>query len=205
MKRRLKKMKAFQLIQIMVIAASVVGCSPERDIDTKRSQQTNEKAIFKSQKKEYTDSTFKYSDYDSAQFRIQYKYFLHHGGLFAIHKIDTVQKIDSISYFKNNVLSWKELRTYPNGINIGKWYQTNSKKPFVNYDDSLVVNYWKAIHLARKRGYVFPEIEVTMIMDPERSFWGFYRVNDAQEPQSLLIDTKTGVCREIKLNLKTNQ
>lgn len=198
-------MKAFQRIHIIVIAAFVVTCSPEKDTDTKSSQQTNEKATYKSHKREYTDSTFKYIEYDSAQFRIQYKYFLNNGELFAIHKIDTVQKIDSVSYFKKNVISWKELRTYPNGIHIGKWYKIKTKKPFANYDDSLQVNYWEAIDLAQKKGFELPEIEVTMIMDLDGSFWGFYRVNDAQEPQSLLIDTKTGVCREIKLNLKTNQ
>jgi len=154
-------------------------------------------------KKEYSDSACRYIEYDSAQYRITKKYFLN-SDLFAIHMVDTITKIDSITYGKHNKISYIGQRTYPNGIAIGRWHTPDysESKIDANYDDSLEINYWEAIEIAKNNNFKFPKIEVVMIQSGNKQ-WGIYRIDDAQIPQSIMIDCKTGQLIKLEFNLKT--
>lgn len=170
----------------------------EATVENLNTEQSN---IFK---KEYSDSVYRYVEYDSAHYRITNKYFLN-GDLFAIHKVDTIIKIDSILYFdfENNKIAQKGQRTHPHAINIGKWFSLKTKVPIIyaNYDDSMNVNYLKAIKIANQHDFNFPDINISIVRTGNIEQWGIYRLSDTKTPQTILINCKTGEVEEYDWNL----
>ncbi|RYM34550.1 hypothetical protein ERX46_04030 [Brumimicrobium glaciale] len=118
------------------------------------------------QVKEYSDSAHRYIETDSAEFRIIKKYFLNNEGLFAIHRINLEQKMDSVTYFRNNKLSYGGLAIYPNNSPIGQWTSHDSTVPYIFRDyDTLQYTYWKALEIANENGFKLPHIEAVEVSD----------------------------------------
>lgn len=189
---------------IFLSCALFHNCSSKDSEQLTNNMEENSGISEKYSTKEYSDSVFKYVEKDSANYRITQKYFLN-GEMFAIHKVDTINKIDSITYYKQNRISYTGQRTYPNGIDIGKWHTPDYSKSRIdaNYDDSLEINYWEAIEIAKKNKFTFPKIEVLMIQSGNKQ-WGIYRIDDAKFPQSIMIDCKTGKMKKLEYNLKSD-
>lgn len=185
-----------QLVQLLVLCLLVKGCVQQGPEQAAKVESPDGKRAF-------VDSTFRYVEYDSAHYRIQYKYFLEKGELFAVHFMDTLRKIDSVTYFKKNRPSFTRKTTTPNGINIGKWHTLDPKRSvYANYDDSLNVNYWEALTIAQQRGYSLPKIEVSMLREEDRDWWMFYPLNHKGLSNSLLVNCENGTVREMKTTIK---
>ena len=198
-------MDKLQYFTCLILCCAVVSCN--RANHKKQRSALNSESALEIKKDVYSDSIMRYVEFDSAYFHITEKYFLKAKMPFAIHRVDTLRKIDSITYFKKNTPLYTAIRTHPNGIEIGVWKQNDQQKSIIaNFDDSLQVNYWEAVKIAKQKGFNFPNMEVTIIQSTSNPSWGFYRINnDKQMPQSLLIDTKTGRISELKVNINTNE
>jgi hypothetical protein len=157
------------------------------------------------QVKEYSDSAHRYIETDSAEFRIIKKYFLNNEDLFAIHRINLEQKMDSVAYFRNNKLSYGGLAIYPNNSPIGQRISLDSTVPYIFRDyDTLQHTYWKALEIANENGFKFPHIEAVEVSDEEAKYWGFYRIDNDSTPQTLLVNMHNGKTKELEYNIKTD-
>lgn len=157
-------------------------------------------------KREYSDSIARYVVYDSAEYRITQKYY-HNADLAIFNKLDTFNKINYKTYYRSDTISYFGQFIHPNNIKIGKWHRPDYSPSFIdaNYDDSSNVNYWEAMEIASKKGFNFPNIEVSISIDSSISTyctsWIVYRVNDTILPQSILIDCETGEVVEFEYNI----
>lgn len=120
------------------------------------------------------------------------------------HVIDTLIKIDSIFMYDKvlNELSTLNVRTYPNGAEIGKWmvFKNREVDSIIDKDAGLLVNYYTAIDTAKKYNFKFPNIEFIEGYDLgsfNEKMWMIKRTNIISDSVStidsiLFIGSKTG-------------
>ena len=68
--------------------------------------------------------------------------------------------------------------TYSNHHYIGIWkYYSESGKldSIVDYDKMQSINYYKALEIAKKKGFNMPEIEVEKTFNEEKMYWQINR------------------------------
>jgi hypothetical protein len=193
-------MNPIKLIQFLFFYLVLQSCAQQKTDQTA----TTAEVVNNDARREYVDSTYRYVEYDSAHYHIQFKYFLKKGELFAVHVIDTLQKIDSVTYFKKNIPSFTRKTTAPNAVDIGKWYTLHPERSvYANFDDSLKVNYWEALEMAQKRGFSLPELEVSLLHETNQESWMFYKPeHKGERTQVLLINCDNGTAQEMKMRIK---
>lgn len=199
----MKKLQNMILCFYLVAIASCTSGSGKRAEKNNELVQNEFPANYK--KNEFSDSAYRYLQIDSGNFKITHKFFLN-GDLFVIHKVDTIHKIDFVTYFKNGLVSYTGQNTYPNNIPFGKWRFASLHKfsLMANYDDSLNINYSEALKIAANNGFKHPFIEFTTVTINDIKFWGIYRINNEKEmPQSILINSEDGTIKKIEYNLQS--
>lgn len=153
-------------------------------------------------KVEFVDSNgLKTVHIDSLHYKIRWRY---HNEHFKIkHIIDTLIKIDSFYTFSNDSLIGYGLRTYPNNSSIGKWKikTENYQDSIVDHDKKWNCNYFDALKIAEKSGFMLPNIEVIegayFTSKGYLRGWNFEKINhqdtlDRNEPHFISISFKTG-------------
>jgi hypothetical protein len=138
--------------------------------------------------------------YDSANFSIiKGKYLT--GERFLECYQNKLTKLDSCKeYYKNGRLKEEGIMTTGNDIYIGKWkYYSPSGKidSIINHDNKQPISYFKALRIAKTKGFQMPDMEVTQTTYQRKEYWQISRWTEksdrsGQTAETILIDKQTG-------------
>ena len=139
-------------------------------------------------------------EYDSAHYSIIRRKYIT-GEKYYENYANNLTKLDScIEFYKNGRIKEIGISTSVYEIYVGIWrYYSSWGKIIrtVDYNKKYRISYFKALEIAKKKGFVFPNIEVTEKKYKNKHYWEISRWTDkvengAQVAETILISKLTG-------------